>query len=244
MMFMMRMTDQVFNLCIEKKHGTKTQERKKRNKKEETGLKGKGNETEATCTFPIFCPYTPDSKLQKQWTKTAEDLYEKSKGTIRVKIVEQGGVPLRLLFSKSAPREKTRCDRKDCKVCSDVNTSQFICRKTSKGGIGYNAQCQSCLREGKISLYHGETSRTLYTRSKEHFVNKESGLMKHVEIHHPNEVPQFEIKPTGFFKDPLTRQINEGVRINNSKSDPGHLINSKSEFRQGQVPRVVVLRGL
>ena len=124
--------DQVFNLFIERKHGTKTQERKKRNKKEETGLKGKGNETEATCTFPIFCPYTPDSKLQKQWTKTAEDLYEKSKGTIRVKIVEQGGVPLRLLFSKSAPREKTRCDRKDCKICSDVNRLSSYVEKRAK----------------------------------------------------------------------------------------------------------------
>ena len=33
-------------------------------------------------------------------------------------------------------------------------------------------------------------------------------------------------------------KINEGVRINNTKSDTGYPMNSKSEFQQGEVPRV------
>ena len=44
--------------------------------------------------------------------------------------------------------------------------------------------------------------------------------------------------------DPLTRQINEGVRINNTKSSLGMLMNSKAEFHQGAVARVTVERGL
>ena len=33
------------------------------------------------------------------------------------------------------------------------------------GGVGYEQQCLLRLEEGKVALYHGETSRTLYTRS-------------------------------------------------------------------------------
>ena len=52
------------------------------------------------------------------------------------------------------------------------------------------------------------------------------------------------MKALQFYKDPLTRQINEGVRINNSRSTPGYLMNSKAEFRQGEVARVTITRGL
>ena len=33
-------------------------------------------------------------------------------------------------------------------------------------------------------------------------------------------------------------KINKGVCINNTKSDTGYLMNSNSEFQQGDVPRV------
>ena len=122
----------------------------------------------------------------------------------------------------------------------------------TKGGIGYEAECCECKRQGKISLYHGETSRTLYTRATEHLA-RDSGengeeskkaLLKHTAAFHPGKEPNFNIKVTGSFNDPLTRHINEGVRINNSRSNAGYLMNSKSEYRQGEVPRVVVTRGL
>ena len=107
-----------------------------------------------------------------------------------------------------------------------------------------------CLQDNTISIYHGETSRTLHTRVKEHFHgdqsqdNEHKPLIKHILTRHPNTEPKFDIKPVGYFQDPLSRQINKGVRINNSKSDQGYLINSKAEFHQGEVPRVVVTRGL
>ena len=69
-------------------------------------------------------------------------------------------------------------------------------------------------------------------------------LLKHNSIHHPGKRVKFEIRKTGSFRDPLSRQVNEGVRINNSNSNPGFLMNSKAEFHQGQVPRVVVTSGL
>ena len=48
------------------------------------------------------------------------------------------------------------------------------------------------------------------------------------------------MKALQFYKDPLTMQINEGVKINNTRCTPGYLMNSKSEFRQGEVARVTI----
>ena len=47
-----------------------------------------------------------------------------------------------------------------------------------------------------------------------------------------------------FFKDVISHQIYEGVCINNSPSTPGFLMNSRAEFEQGSVARVVVAHGL
>ena len=206
------------------------------------------NTTDRAFDFPIFCPFTPDSKLMLKWKQTAERIEHSSKGKVRAKIVEQGGTPLRSLLTRSAPREDDRCNQEDCIICHDEDNKHLMCHRASKGGVGYEVQCQRCMQEnGKISLYHGETSRTLYTRLKEHFQNtshEKPALLKHNDIFHPNQEPNFKVKAVGFFKDPLSRQVNEGIRINNSRSDKGHLMNSKAEFRQGEVPRVVIQRGL
>ena len=87
------------------------------------------------------------------------------------------------------------------------------------------------------------------TRSNEHMTGyasrrKDNPLWKHQTNFHPGLQPTYNMRALKFFKDPLTRQINEGVRINNSRSTPGFLMNSKSEFRQGEVARVDITRGL
>ena len=103
-----------------------------------------------------------------------------------------------------------------------------------------------CKRMGICSFYHGETSRTLYTRIKEHLSGdpKQKALLKHNRLFHPNTNPDFNITQVSYYKAPLGRQINEGVRINNTKSHEGYLMNSKSEFHQGEVPRVMIMSGL
>ena len=42
------------------------------------------------------------------------------------------------------------------------------------------------------------------------------------------------------FKDPLTRQANEAVRIKSRSTNAGELLNSKSEFNHPPLARVVV----
>ena len=48
------------------------------------------------------------------------------------------------------------------------------------------------------------------------------------------------MKITGKFRDPLTRQANEAVRISQRSKNTGELLNSKSEFNHPPLGRVAV----
>ena len=61
-------------------------------------------------------------------------------------------------------------------------------------------------------------------------------------IEHESEKVEFSMKVIGSFNSSMARQVNEGVRIKRSKADC--LMNSKSEFHQHPVVRVVPMRGL
>ena len=91
-------------------------------------------------------------------------------------------------------------------------------------------------------IYIGESSRNLYTRSKEHIAkyeskkqNKDSFIKKHqIEVH--NDRPaKFNAKVTGMFTECLSRQISEGVEIRRSNKN---VLNSKSEWHQPALWRV------
>ena len=65
-----------------------------------------------------------------------------------------------------------------------------------------------------------------------------SVLFKHNISDHPYEVPKFKMEITKRFKDALSRQANEAVRISERL---GHkLLNTKSEFNRPPLGRVVV----
>ena len=57
-------------------------------------------------------------------------------------------------------------------------------------------------------------------------------------MEHMNEDVEYGLEITGIFKDPLTRQANESVRIYNRKGS--ELLNSKSEFNHPPTARVMV----
>ena len=62
-------------------------------------------------------------------------------------------------------------------------------------------------------------------------------MWKHCLVEHDGREAEFEMKVLRTFKSCLDRQVNEAVRINISKADI--VMNSKSEFRQAPVKRVV-----
>ena len=87
------------------------------------------------------------------------------------------------------------------------------------------------------------------TRQKEHFdgqaaKKEDNALWKHQELFHAEEECKFEFTAEKFFHEPVMHQIYEGVCINRSASTPGYLMNSRAEYEQGQVARLVVAQGL
>ena len=92
-------------------------------------------------------------------------------------------------------------------------------------------------------MYEGETGRSARTRGSEHLKELEkkkekSVLYKHQIGDHKNETAKFEMEITQKFKDALTRQANEAIRIG---ARPEHkLLNSKSEFNHPPLARIVV----
>ena len=96
-------------------------------------------------------------------------------------------------------------------------------------------------------MYEGETGRNGYTRGKEHLdalrlKNKENALWKHCLEQHNVEKAKFSMKVLGVFYTCLVQQVNEGVRMQRSKAHC--VMNSKTEFQQHPVMRIIPLRGL
>ena len=72
--------------------------------------------------------------------------------------------------------------------------------------------------------------------------HSDSVMYKHAQTHHNTRRDvEFSMKITGSFHDPLSRQVEEGVRINRSKADIK--LNSKSEWHGPATVRLVVEAG-
>ena len=94
--------------------------------------------------------------------------------------------------------------------------------------------------EGGKGVYIVETSRNLYTRSKEHFINYKSKLqssfiLNHQKREHGGAEPDLKAKVTARTRDCLTRQIREAVLIRRSQVP---VLNGKSEWHQPPLYRV------
>ena len=74
------------------------------------------------------------------------------------------------------------------------------------------------------------------------FLEPENALWKHCILEHESQKVNFSMKVLESFQSSMARQVNEGVRIKRSKAEC--LMNSKSEFHQHPVVRVVPMRGI
>ena len=93
-------------------------------------------------------------------------------------------------------------------------------------------------------VYVGESARSIFERAKEHHhdtleKSEESLMVKHWRISHPEleEPPKFNIKVVASFRDPLSRQLSEAIRID---LRGGNVLNSKSEYTRCKIPRLVI----
>ena len=92
------------------------------------------------------------------------------------------------------------------------------------------------------TLYVGETSRSLFERTSEHWqaadsMKEESHMVQHMEESHKGEgKPEFNFKVVKTFKTALDRQIGEAVRIEMR----GNILNRKGEFNRCSLTRLGV----
>ena len=158
----------------------------------------------------------------------------------RVPVVERAGTRVSSI-AKAEPLRKVGCERGDCFPCT---TGGGNCERN---GAGYTISCLRCRRVVKEEVaYEGESGSNGYSRGGEHLAalelkQEDNALWKHCLVAHGGERVEFSMKVVGTFQSCLVRQVNEGVRIKRSRAQ---LMNSKGEFHQHPVVRVVPMRGL
>ena len=160
----------------------------------------------------------------------------------RIKIVEKGGKKIEKFLTKKNPFKETKCEDQWCPLCKgNYGEIKLACNTNN---LGYRWICRTCeTTKNEMKVYEGETSRSIRVRTMEHLAalkneRADSVLYKHKKLEHINENVEYGLEITGIFKDPLTRQANESVRIYNRKGT--EILNSKSEFNHPTTARVVV----
>ena len=176
----------------------------------------------------IFIAATPNSTLKRQYEREIRSV------GLKIKVVEQSGMTLKRELQRSDPFRDKTCGREQCMVCQ--NGGKGNCNAI---GVTYELICGSCEHK-----YIGETSRTAYTRGKEHLRSlkrKEEGsvMWRHTGEEHGSDVPDFTMNVTGVFSDDaMLRQVTEAVLISRTQSTK--LINNKNEWNHVSIPRAVI----
>ena len=195
----------------------------------------------------LFVTPTPGEILMKALQKREKELNRDDKE--RVKFVEKGGMKIKNILCKKNPFKKSKCQEKTCPMCFKSEfveiTTEEVKVLCNTNNVCYRWTCVVCKEQDKVKVYEGESSRSARLRGAEHLKqlkngSEKSALYKHKMSEHPNEDVKFKMEITGQFKDALTRQANEAIRIS---SRPGHeIFNSKSEFNRPPIAKVFVER--
>ena len=181
---------------------------------------------------PIFVPATPGGELARRMRRITE---KEKKNGIHFNIVETGGRTLKSELQKSNPTADPGCDKQDCLPCSNGRGKGGKCHANN---INYKIECLDC-PENQRPVYHGETSKNLFTRASQHIgmrSQEESFMRKHEVEEHEGRTAEFDAKVTHTNRDCMSRQVREGVMIRRSKQP---ILNSKTEWFQPPIFRVV-----
>ena len=193
----------------------------------------------------LFVAPTPGGVLAKQLRQREAELNKNNKE--RIKIEEKGGLKIKDILGSKNPFQKLKCAQKTCPLCTSskyIETSEEEVKiPCNSNNIGYRWTCLTCKDKNILKVYEGETGRSARIRGAEHVKDLEgkkhkSVLFKHKMSDHKNEDVKFQMKITNKFKDALTRQANEAVRISSVPETSS--LNSKSEFNHPPMARVVI----
>ena len=90
---------------------------------------------------------------------------------------------MKSIMQKSNPLKTMGCENHDCLPCKDGRGAGGDCEG---GRVNYELECQLCPDASK-SVYIGEPSRNLFTRSKEHLSRYRQGNIRRSEKNILNE---------------------------------------------------------
>ena len=209
-----------------------TERRQQKRKKKTNWLSRGGYDT------VIMVNPTPGGELARQLQKVVMD----NPGPVKIKIQEQGGTQIKSILQRTNPNRTKGCAANDCLVCKHGRGKGGECRRNN---IGYILFCDECGADEVC--YVGETGQNAYTRGLKHMANyrgkqSDSPLWKHAQMSHQGSVDvSYSMKVEASFRDPLTRQVNEAVRIANCKS--ATQLNSKAEWHGPATVRLVAEGG-
>ena len=197
----------------------------------------------------LFVAQTPRGELARRMRETIRNM-EPTLG-FKVKVVERAGQTLGSKFPLSTLWEGAKCGRTDCTTCEQMVEDRPKC--TSKSLV-YENICIKCnpgaTNKGELeqvksdipTIYVGETSRSIFERSKEHWEGAKGGatnnhMLKHQSLEHGGEQPEFAMKVVRNFRTALARQVAEAVRIRR-RGGEGAILNSRGEFNRSHIPRL------
>ena len=203
----------------------------------------------------MFVEQTPGGQLAKL-LQAAEDEMAAKTG-YRIRVTEMSGSKLCHVMPNTNPWSGMMCGRAMCYPCGQGGETVEDCKRR---GILYESSCEDCKKEHSVvhgekakkkevdrsrpGVYVGESGRSLSERAGEHWKDavkmaEESHMVKHWAQQHPDAeiIPKFTFKVVASFKDALTRQIAEAVRI--ERRGMG-VLNSKSEFSRCHLPRLTI----
>ena len=210
----------------------------------------------------LFVPPTPGSVLASSLKRMQETTRSRRDWGFRV--VELGGRSIKSQLQTPDPAKPDSCGGTDCLpclsgnwgICGRNNVCYKICCEWCKIGKDVTPQVQQQGVRGEApqpqpsrqQVYIGETSRNLRVRSAGHlrqFLGKDKGspLWKHSTLFHrgSQDLNMFSMKVVTSHKEPLSRQVTEGVLIKNCKDS---ILNSKAEYKQPRVTRIRMERTL
>ena len=184
----------------------------------------------------------PVSGSMVEEMKAECEKFERMHG-VRVRVCQRAGNSVRT-DAKAEPLRKTGCEREQCLPCKTSGERKGDCEKNS---VTYQIICETCLLAGKSTIYEGETGRNAFARGLEHQQglrqkSEQSALWKHCILEHSSQEADFSMKIMQCHTSSLCRQVHEAVRISRTQAEI--ILNSKSEFHQAPLVRVVATTGL